>query len=116
MKKYLVFCFHTISEDNYEKGEMEKNDFWHDETKINAENPLEAIRCYYLQNLKWELDLNVVEQMDDIIFDSRLVDKNNCIADEYEKELWKVNKLPLFRHDVQIHVEEIIFVPIKNIF
>lgn len=107
MNKYFIQSFHTIYLDSYEQGETDQVNYFKCEKLISADNPINALRKYYEQEIA--RDFNEYQLFTDEIYvhDSFLVDVDNYMATEKQIEQWKNNKINLYSENVTFHIFEL---------
>lgn len=110
--KHSVTIYADVYKDSYTDGEGDMvNSFSLGGVIVSTADPKEAIKEAIERQLSFDGfnfdDCAVMEDQEDVVFWSTLVDADNAQATDSEKESWKRGELDLYSCNLQIYVEPI---------
>lgn len=114
MNKYRITSVHSIYEDSYTEGEGKIVNEWYNNATISADTVQGAIRKYYDSELNMDYVPEYTEVEENRLFDSRLVDENNCKPTESELLEWKNGNLALYSENITLYVDVLSPVDLEN--
>ena len=115
MKTYFIKTIHEVFIDKFNEGELDFVNAYNIEAKIQAENPREAIKKYFENELYYKFDFESAyipheeeetEEKNNLHY-SVLVDNDNNEASKSEVEAWKQNKLKLYSNNIFLSIYEL---------
>lgn len=120
MKTYKIKTTHEVFIDKFNEGELDYVNGYTQEAKVEAENPREAIKKYFQNELYYKFDFESAyisheeEETEEknILQYTVLVDADNNQASEYKVESWKEDKLTLYLNNIFLTIFELVEVTI----
>lgn len=115
MKNYIIKIDFNVYKDSYEDGETDYVNGWINEFKISAENPREAIKKAFKDELYYSFDIEHAyitheeesEGKVNILQYSNLVDVECSEATEEQKKKWRAGKLELYSAHSTVEIFEL---------
>lgn len=106
---YKIISFHSVYVDNYEEGEQENVNNYTLEREIKAETPKQAIEKYFEDFLYYDFNFSdsLIDEEENILNYSVLVDAENVEASDSMKELWKKGQVKLYSNNIQLELFEL---------
>ena len=115
MKTYFIKTNHEVFIDKFNEGELDFVNSYSIEAKVKAENPREAIKKYFENELYYKFDFESAyipheeeetEEKNTLHY-SVLVDVDNSEASKKEVEEWKEDKLTLYSNNIFLTIYEL---------
>ena len=115
MKTYFIKTNHEVHIDKFKEGKLDFVNSYNIEAKVKAENPREAIKKYFENELYYEFDFEYAyipheeeetEEKNTLHY-SVLVDNDNNEASKNEVEAWKEDKLTLYSNNIFLTIYEL---------
>ena len=115
MKTYFIKTNHEVFIDKFNEGELDFVNAYNIEAKIKAENPREAIKKYFENELYYKFDFentyipHAEEETEEknTLHYTVLVDVDNSEASVQEVEEWKEDKLTLYSNNIFLTIYEL---------
>ena len=115
MKTYFIKTNHEVFIDKFNEGELDFVNAYNIEANIKAENPREAIKKYFENELYYKFDFESAyipheeeetEEKNTLHY-TVLVDNDNNEASKKEVEEWKEDKLTLYSNNIFLTIFEL---------
>jgi hypothetical protein len=115
MNEYFIKSYHGMYDDDYNDGEGEMINFYMNEAKVHAYDPIDAIKEYFNTQFYYSFDESLVytdaEDSKNVVWYDVMVNELLDEADPCEVELWKNGKLKLYNNNIKIELYQV--VPVK---
>lgn len=107
MNTFRISSLHNVYEDSYSEGELNFVNSWSQNMIVKAETVLDAVKQYYAKELFMDFNLNHVIIEMDTIDDSRLVNEDNQVPSERERDEWEAGRKTLYTEQITIRVQKL---------
>lgn len=107
MKTYKIESSHIVHIDDYNEGETEYINSYYLDATIEAENPKEALKNYIEKVLCCVYNEFGIDNDNEQIFTSYLVDVENSQATERQVKQWEKGELTLYSNTVNFSIYEL---------
>lgn len=107
MNTFRITSSHDVWEDSFSEGEMNHVNSWTQEAIIKSDTLLDAIKQYYAKQLFMDFNMDRVCIDMDTIDDSRLINEDNQVPSEHERDEWEASKKLLYSENICIRVQKL---------